>query len=91
MENIIALSAAFVGTKLAYLDPSSTTLIIQIVAGVVITVGTVLGIYWRKMKNAVKKKNPEDSTPAAEMKGADDGKDVITADDLLDDDDEDDE
>ena len=60
MENIIMMTAVSAAAKLAYLDPSSTTLIIQIVAGVVITVGTVLGIYWRKMKNAVKKKNPED-------------------------------
>ena len=89
MENIIMMTAVSAAAKLAYLDPSSTTLIIQIVAGVVITVGTVLGIYWRKMKNAVKKKKPEDSAPAAEMKGADDGKDVITADDLLDDDEDD--
>ena len=88
MENIAMLSAVTAGIKMAYLDPSSTTLIIQIVAGVVITVGTVLGIYWRKMKNAVKKKKPEDEAPAAEMKGAEDGKDVITADDLLDDEDE---
>ena len=85
MENIAMLSAVTAGIKMAYLDPSSTTLIIQIVAGVVITVGTVLGIYWRKMKNAVKKKKPEDEAPAAEMKGAEDRKDVITADDLLDD------
>ncbi len=88
MENIIMMTAVSAASKLAYLDPSSTTLIIQIVAGVVITVGTVLGIYWRKMKNAVKKKKPDDSTPAAEMKGAEDGKDVITADDLLDDEDD---
>ncbi|MBO7395988.1 MAG: hypothetical protein J6U16_07725 [Ruminococcus sp.] len=88
MESIIMMSAVSAAAKLAYLDPSSTTLIIQIVAGVVITVGTVLGIYWRKMKNAVKKKKPDDNAPAAEMKGADDGKDVITADDLLDDEDD---
>ncbi|MCR5016967.1 MAG: hypothetical protein K6A75_10470 [Ruminococcus sp.] len=88
MENIAMLSAVTAGIKMAYLDPSSTTLIIQIVAGVVITVGTVLGIYWRKMKNAVKKKKPEDEAPAAEMKGAENGKDVITADDLLDDEDD---
>ena len=88
MESIIMMSAVSAAAKLAYLDPSSTTLIIQIVAGVVITVGTVLGIYWRKMKNAVKKKKPEDEAPAAEMKGAEDGKDVITADDLLDDEDD---
>ena len=47
MESIIMMSAVSAAAKLAYLDPSSTTLIIQIVAGVVITVGTVLGIYWR--------------------------------------------
>ena len=88
MENIAMLSTVTAGIKMAYLDPSSTTLIIQIVAGVVITVGTVLGIYWRKMKNAVKKKKPEGEAPTAEMKGAEDGKDVITADDLLDDEDD---
>ena len=92
MENIIALSNAFNNVKAAmYIDPASTSLIIQIVAGVVITVGTVLGIYWRKVKSAVKKKGGGEEAPKAEIKGAESGKDVITASDLLDDDDDDDE
>lgn len=93
MENIIVLSNAAESMKAAmYIDPASTSLIIQIVAGVVITVGTVLGIYWRKVKSAVKKKSgAEETAPKAEIKGAEDGKDVITASDLLDDDDDDEE
>ena len=90
MENIIVLSNAAESMKAAmYIDPASTSLIIQIVAGVVITVGTVLGIYWRKVKSAVKKKSgAEETAPKAEIKGAEAGKDVITASDLLDDDDD---
>ena len=93
MENIIVLSNAAESMKAAmYIDPASTSLIIQIVAGVVITVGTVLGIYWRKAKSAVKKKSgAEETAPKAEIKGAEAGKDVITASDLLDDDDDDEE
>ena len=93
MENIIVLSNAAESMNVAmYIDPASTSLIIQIVAGVVITVGTVLGIYWRKVKSAVKKKSgAEETAPKAEIKGAEAGKDVITASDLLDDDDDDEE
>ncbi|MCR5075711.1 MAG: hypothetical protein K6A79_07925 [Ruminococcus sp.] len=93
MENIIVLSNAAESMKAAmYIDPASTSLIIQIVAGVVITVGTVLGIYWRKVKSAVKKKSgAEETAPKAEIKGAEAGNDVITASDLLDDDDDDEE
>ena len=93
MENITVLFNAADSMKAAmYIDPASTSLIIQIVAGVVITVGTVLGIYWRKVKSAVKKKSgSEDETPKAEIKGAEAGKDVITANDLLYDDDDDEE
>ena len=34
----------------AYLDPASTTYLIQIVAGVVIGGGIAIKIYWRKIK-----------------------------------------
>ena len=87
MENIIVLSNAAESMKAAmYIDPASTSLIIQICAGVVITVGTVLGIYWRKVKGAVKTKSGAEEVSKAEVKGAEAGKDVITADDLLEDD-----
>ena len=88
MENIIIQSALTASAKVAYLDPGTTTLIIEIVAGVVVTLATVTGIYWRKIIKLFKKGSPETEAPAADIKGAEDGKDVITADDLLDDDDE---
>ena len=34
----------------AYIDPSVMTYVIQAVAGVVIAIGAVVGIYWRKAK-----------------------------------------
>ena len=74
-----------------YIDPATTRLIIQIAAGVLITVGTFLGIFWSKIRRAFKKnKNEEvESIDTAEINALHDGeKDVITADDLLADDDE---
>ena len=40
----------------AYLDPSVMTYAIQVVAGVVVAVGAVVGIYWRKAKKKVQDK-----------------------------------
>lgn len=37
----------------AYIDPSVMTYLIQAVAGVVIAVGAVIGIYWRRAKKKV--------------------------------------
>ena len=37
----------------AYIDPSVMTYVIQAVAGVVIAVGAIIGIYWRKAKKKV--------------------------------------
>ena len=37
----------------AYIDPSVMTYIIQAVAGIVIAVGAVVGIYWRKARKKV--------------------------------------
>lgn len=44
---------AFAGTANAYLDPSVMTYAIQAVAGVIIAIGAVAGIYWRKAKKKV--------------------------------------
>lgn len=74
-----------------YIDPATTSLIIQIGAGVLITVGTFIGIFWSKIKRAFKKNKDEETADidAAEINALHDGeKDVITADDLLADDDE---
>ena len=37
----------------AYIDPSVMTYIIQAVAGIIIAVGAVVGIYWRKARRKV--------------------------------------
>lgn len=43
-------------STLAYLDPSVMTYAIQVVAGLLIAVGAVVGIYWRKAKKKVQDK-----------------------------------
>lgn len=40
----------------AYLDPSVATFAIQVVAGVVVAVGAVAGVLWRKAKKKVQDK-----------------------------------
>lgn len=73
-----------------YIDPATTSYIIQIAAGVLIAAGTVVGIFWSKIKRVFKKKDKEiEAIDASEVNSLHDGeKDVITADDLLDDDSE---
>ena len=50
------LAVMLMGTAHAYLDPSVMTYTIQVVAGVVVAVGAVAGIYWRKAKKKVQYK-----------------------------------
>jgi len=40
----------------AYLDPSVMTYAVQVIAGVVVAAGAVVGIYWRKAKKKVQDK-----------------------------------
>lgn len=47
------LMAAMTMNASAYLDPSVMTYTIQAVAGVVVAVGAVVGVYWRKAKKKV--------------------------------------
>lgn len=39
-----------------YLDPSVMTYAIQVIAGIVVAAGAVIGIYWRKAKRKVQSK-----------------------------------
>jgi hypothetical protein len=41
-------------TSLAYIDPSVTTYAVQAIAGIVITLGAVVGIVWRKASKKAK-------------------------------------
>lgn len=78
------------GSCFAYIDPATTSLIIQIVAGVIIACGTALGIFWSRIKRKFKKKNGDESEEIVNIKqeGDSDEKVVITADELLTDGDE---
>lgn len=46
----------FSGTACAYIDPSTTTFIIQAVAGIAVAVGAFVMVYWRKAKKKVAEK-----------------------------------
>lgn len=50
---MICVSVMLVENASAYLDPSVMTYTIQVVAGVVVAVGAVIGVYWRKAKKKV--------------------------------------
>ena len=49
-------SLMMMGSASAYIDPSVMTYTIQVVAGVVVAVGAVAGVYWRKAKKKVQDK-----------------------------------
>lgn len=43
----------FTQTACAYIDPSTTTFLIQAVAGVAVAIGAAVAVYWRKAKKKV--------------------------------------
>lgn len=51
----------------AYLDPSVMTYTTQVIAGVVVAVGAVIGIYWRRAKRKVQNKLGIDENAKKEM------------------------
>lgn len=57
----------FSNTALAYIDPSVMTYTIQIVAGIAVVVGTVVGVYWRRAKKKVQEKLGIDENAKKEM------------------------
>ncbi len=86
--NVVCLMTIFTKTCYAYVDPATTSYIIQIVAGVVIAIGAAASIFWNKITRAFRKKKNSEEMPInkAEDGDKDDNKaDVITAEDLLDD------
>ena len=54
-----------------YLDPSVMTYAIQAIAGIVIAIGAVAGIYWRKAKKKVSDKLGIDENKNKEVEGDD--------------------
>lgn len=57
-QSLIAIGVAglLVAPAYGYLDPSVMTYAIQIIAGIVVAVGAVVGICWRKAKKKVSDK-----------------------------------
>ena len=83
--DVLCASVILTQTCYAYIDPATTSYIIQIAAGIVIALGTVIGICWNKFKRLFKKKNnSEQDTPEIKKDHAEE-KDTITADDLMND------
>ncbi|MBR5370832.1 MAG: hypothetical protein IK130_01320 [Oscillospiraceae bacterium] len=72
----------------AYIDPATTTYIIQIVVGAVVAVGAVVGIFWSKIKRLFKKSKPEEQQLATERAFSAESKKEINAADLADDEDD---
>lgn len=59
---VLIAVAMFIGMMMfgvtgnAYIDPSVVTYLIQAIAGVVIAIGAVVGLYWRKAKKKAQEK-----------------------------------
>ena len=63
ISGILLLNFVFISSMLffglngrAYIDPSVVTYLIQIVSGVVISLGAFFGVYGRKLKKKITKK-----------------------------------
>jgi len=52
----ICFAVIFMVPVRAYLDPSVMTYAIQVVAGIAVAVGAVVGVYWRRAKRYLSKK-----------------------------------
>jgi len=84
--NSLALVFDLTKPAAAYIDPATTSYLIQIVVGVVIAVGTFIGVYRNKIKRFFKKKTDNADNDIKDVKMKDNNeKEVITAADLLDD------
>lgn len=53
---IVCFSLILSTPAYAYLDPSVMTYTVQVVAGIAVAVGAVVGIYWRRAKRKVQEK-----------------------------------
>ena len=66
----------------AYLDPSTSTYIIQIVVGGIVAAGTAVGIFWYKIKKAVTKKGANAPAKSSTIDPAKEGK-TLSAEDIM--------
>lgn len=64
---VLAVYLLLPGAAWAYLDPSVATYAIQVVAGAVVAIGAVVGIYWRRAKKKVADKLGIDENAGKEV------------------------
>ena len=67
----IAFALLFSQNVMAYIDPSVMTYAIQAVTGIVIAIGAVVGIFYRKMKKKVNDKLDIDENKNKEVESDD--------------------
>lgn len=58
-------------TACAYIDPSTTTFLIQAVAGVAVAIGAAVAVYWRRAKKKVADKLGIDENANKEVESDD--------------------
>ena len=58
----------------AYIDPATTSYVLELIVGAVVVGGAALGYYWRKIKNKVNKNDEKSSGVSVEeqLSGLDD-------------------
>lgn len=49
-SSIIKFIEKIKGEDHMYIDPAATSYIIQVIAGIVISLGVVVGVYWKKIR-----------------------------------------
>ena len=76
----------FTQNLILYIDPATTSYVIQIAVGIMIAGGTAIGIFWNKLKRKTKRKNTEEE-PAKRNADRKHGG-VITAEELMNDEEE---
>ena len=47
---LVCFTLLFSGSAHAYIDPAATSYMVQIVAGLVITLGVGIGVFWKKIR-----------------------------------------
>ena len=58
----------------AYIDPATTSYVLELIVGAVVVGGAALGYYWRKIKNKVNKteEKPAGASVEEQLEGLDD-------------------
>lgn len=67
----IAGMLLFGANGFAYIDPSVMTYVIQAVSGIVIAIGAVIGVYWRRAKKKLNDKFDIDENKNKEVESDD--------------------